>query len=64
MPVNRTLLAATLVVASIVPAAARAQFAGTPDPATFHDTSMLKPPAGHKVAIVVFEFPGELRALR
>jgi protein-disulfide isomerase len=31
-----------------------AQFAGTPAPSTFRDTSMLKPPAGQKVAIVEF----------
>ena len=34
--------------------AAHAQFAGTPAPSTFRDTSMLKPPAGQKVAIVEF----------
>ena len=34
--------------------AAHAQFAGTPDPSTFRDTSMLKPPAGQKVAIIEF----------
>ncbi len=34
--------------------AAQAQFAGTPDPSTFRDTSMLKPPAGQKVAIIEF----------
>lgn len=33
---------------------AHAQFAGTPDPSTFRDTSMLKPPAGQKVAIIEF----------
>ena len=33
---------------------AHAQFAGTPDAATFRDTSMLKPPAGQKVAIIEF----------
>lgn len=49
-------LSSTLLFAAIALApAARAQFAGTPDPSTFRDTSMLKPPAGHKVAIVVFE---------
>ncbi len=31
-----------------------AQFAGTPATSTFRDTSMLKPPAGQKVAIVEF----------
>ncbi len=33
---------------------AQAQFAGTPDPSTFRDTSILKPPAGQKVAIIEF----------
>lgn len=46
-----TVLFAALTLAPI----AGAQFAGTPDAATFHDTSMLKPPAGHKVAIIEFE---------
>lgn len=36
------------------PPAVQAQFAGTPDPSTFRDTSMLKPPAGQKVAIIEF----------
>ena len=44
--------AAALILASAGPA--RAQFAGTPDPSSFRDTSMLKPPAGQKVAIVEF----------
>lgn len=52
MRLSSTLLLAALALA---PTAARAQFAGTPDPATFHDTSMLKPPSGHKVAIITFE---------
>lgn len=45
-------LAAALILAGASPA--RAQFAGTPDPSTFRDTSMLKPPAGQKVAIIEF----------
>jgi protein-disulfide isomerase len=49
---RRTAAAALLATGlSLVPAA-HAQFAGTPDPSTFRDTSMLKPPAGHKVAII------------
>jgi len=44
------LLAAGLVLAP----AAHAQFAGTPDPSSFRDTSILKPPAGHNVAIIEF----------
>ena len=47
-------LAVVLVVASILPAAA--QVAMPPTNATaFKDTSMLKPPAGSKVAIIEFE---------
>lgn len=46
------LFAATLTFAGGT--AAQAQFAGTPDPSTFRDTSMLKPPAGQKVAIIEF----------
>ncbi len=47
---STSLLASGLVLAPT----AHAQFAGTPDPSTFRDTSMLKPPAGHKVAIIEF----------
>ena len=43
---------ACLAVSSAVPGPA--QFAGTPAPSTFRDTSMLKPPAGQKVAIIEF----------
>ena len=51
----RSTLSAALAAALILTAGtARAQFAGTPDPSTFRDTSMLKPPAGQKVAIVEF----------
>jgi protein-disulfide isomerase len=51
-----TLLAATLLAAGLTLGAstANAQFAGTPDPSTFRDTSILKPPAGDKVAIIEF----------
>jgi protein-disulfide isomerase len=45
-------LAAGIVLGSAP--AAHAQFAGTPDRSSFRDTSMLKPPAGQKVAIVEF----------
>lgn len=47
-----SVLAAGLTLGASV--AAGAQFAGTPDAATFRDTSMLKPPAGQKVAIIEF----------
>lgn len=33
----------------------QAQFAGTPPRDNFHDTTILRPPAGAKVAIIVFE---------
>ena len=49
-----TLFAAVAVLALCGSAMARAQFAGTPDPSTFRDTSMLKPPPGQKVAIIEF----------
>ena len=57
---GRTTLAASLLAAglflgsNVLGPSAHAQFAGTPDPSTFRDTSMLKPPAGQKVAIVEF----------
>ncbi len=47
-----TLLFAAAV--TLAGTAAHAQFAGTPAPSTFRDTSMLKPPAGQKVAIIEF----------
>ncbi len=55
MPTRSTLYAtlfATCLALSAAPG--RAQFAGTPDPSTFRDTSMLKPPAGQKVAVIEF----------
>lgn len=55
MAIRSTLAAvftATLILASAGPA--RAQFAGTPDPSSFRDTSILKPPPGQKVAIIEF----------
>jgi len=51
---NRIVLAATLLAASCLPAAA--QFSAPPNTGSaFKDTSMLKPPAGAKVAIYKFE---------
>lgn len=49
-----TLFTAFAASALLAMPAARAQFAGTPDPSTFRDTSMLKPPPGAKVAIIEF----------
>jgi protein-disulfide isomerase len=52
---GRTTIAAGLLAAGLLLSGdAHAQFAGTADPSTFRDTSMLKPPAGQKVAIVEF----------
>jgi thiol-disulfide isomerase/thioredoxin len=52
---KHSFLAASLLAAGLfLGGNAHAQFAGTPDPATFRDTSILKPPAGQKVAIVEF----------
>ncbi|MGI4855225.1 MAG: DsbA family protein [Janthinobacterium lividum] len=48
------LLALAAGLAIVGTPAAQAQFAGTPDPSSFRDTSMLKPPAGQKVAIIEF----------
>lgn len=45
----------TLVVLMLCTLAGRAQFAGEPAKIQFHDTSMLKPPPGSKVAVIVFE---------
>ncbi len=51
-----SIFAASALAASLsLSSAARAQFAGPPASNSFHDTSMLKPPAGNKAAIVVFE---------
>jgi protein-disulfide isomerase len=55
--IRTLLLPATFALAGVVALAgvtARAQFAGTPAQSTFRDTSMLKPPAGQKVAIIEF----------
>jgi protein-disulfide isomerase len=51
---NRIFLAATLLAAACLPATA--QFSAPPNTgSTFKDTSMLKPPAGAKIAIYKFE---------
>lgn len=51
---NRIFLAASLLVGLCLPAAA--QFSAPPNTGnSFKDTSMLKPPAGAKVAIIKFE---------
>jgi len=49
----RTLLACAIVYISAV--TAQGQFLGTGPRDGFHDTSILRPPAGSKVAIIVFE---------
>jgi protein-disulfide isomerase len=49
----RTILACAII--SIGAATAHAQFLGTGPRDGFHDTSILRPPAGSKVAIIVFE---------
>ncbi|WP_047497829.1 thioredoxin domain-containing protein [Terriglobus sp. TAA 43] len=54
MSIRRTVAASLFAIGLAIVPAAHAQFAGTPDPSTFRDTSMLKPPAGHKVAIIEF----------
>src|SRR5882762_1218568 len=51
---NRFVLAVTLLAAACLPAAA--QFSAPPNTgANFKDTSLLKPPAGAKIAIYKFE---------
>lgn len=52
---NRRIAAALVAAALSLPLAAHAQFIGAPGDGHFKDTSMLKPPAGQRVAIVVFE---------
>jgi protein-disulfide isomerase len=49
----QTILACAII--SICAATAHAQFLGTGPRDGFHDTSILRPPAGSKVAIIVFE---------
>jgi protein-disulfide isomerase len=50
----RSALAALLICSSFA-VTARGQFYGQVPDAGFKDTSMLRPPTGHKVALVVFE---------
>ncbi len=52
---RRIFVAAAGATALLASMGVQAQIAGTGGPNTFHDTSMLKPPAGQKVAILVFE---------
>ena len=53
---NRRGFSALLAAAALsLPFAAHAQFTGPAQDGHFKDTSMLKPPAGQKVAIIVFE---------
>ena len=49
----RTIVACAII--SICAATAHAQFLGTGPRDGFHDTSILRPPTGSKVAIIVFE---------
>lgn len=49
------LVAAPLAAMLSLPFVARAQFVGPASDGHFKDTSMLKPPAGQRVAIIVFE---------
>lgn len=48
-------IGALALATSLMPLAVQAQFAGTPPSNGLHNLSLLKPPAGSKVAIVVFE---------
>jgi protein-disulfide isomerase len=54
---NLNLLIATALSVTLLlsPAATKAQFAGTGARDNFRDTTILRPPAGSKVAIIVFE---------
>jgi protein-disulfide isomerase len=49
------IVATAVLVLSVLALPARGQFHGQGPNAGFKDTSMLKPPAGHKVAVIVFE---------
>lgn len=55
MTTHRIFAAMTISAALLFAGTTPAQLAGPPDTNNFHDTSMLRPPAGQKVAIVVFE---------
>ena len=50
-----TLIAFFLVASGLVAPALQAQFIGAPTHDDFRDTTILRPPAGSKVAIIVFE---------
>lgn len=52
---RRIALFATFLIATIAPIASRAQFIGPHLHDSFVDTSILRPPTGAKVAIIVFE---------
>jgi protein-disulfide isomerase len=55
---SRTRLVLTALACSMMPFCAGtmfAQFTGTPTPDNFRDTSVLKPAAGSKVSVIVFE---------
>jgi protein-disulfide isomerase len=51
----RLLTLAAAVAVCLIPAAAQAQFSGVAPANSLRDLSLLKPPTGHSVAIVVFE---------
>jgi len=56
MKIKSLLIAAAAIIAlTAAPCAARAQFAGTGPRDDFRDTTVLRPPAGAKVALIVFE---------
>ncbi len=50
-----TLIAFFLVAIGLAAPALQAQFIGAPTHDDFRDTTILRPPAGSKVAIIVFE---------
>lgn len=52
---NTILAAAAAVMLACAPYTMQAQFAGTGPRDNFRDTTILRPPAGSKVAIIVFE---------
>ena len=52
---NAIVAAAAAVILAFTPHTMQAQFAGTGAHDNFRDTTVLRPPAGSKVAIIVFE---------
>ena len=54
---KRNILIATIAITALMsaPLAARAQFAGIGPQDNFRDTTVLRPPVGSKVALIVFE---------